>query len=80
MPGAAIFLPTELDVYVSAIEGRLGTLLGTTQAPGVAPADESVTIQMAASTGISGRYVTVPVRSLVGWSFVDEVSAFGPPA
>ncbi|MDQ6796637.1 MAG: acyltransferase [Actinomycetota bacterium] len=78
VPGAAIFLPTELDVYVSEKEGQLGSLLGTAQPPGVSAADQTVTIKMAANTEVTGRYVTVRVRSLTAWSFVDEVTALGP--
>ncbi len=79
VPGAAIFLPTELDVYVSDTEGELGTLLGTAQPPAGGPPDQTVTINMTANTAVSGRYVTVRVRSLTAFSFVDEVTPVGSP-
>jgi peptidoglycan/LPS O-acetylase OafA/YrhL len=76
--GGAVFLPTEIDVYVSDVEGQLGALLGTAQPPETSLADQTVTITMAANTAIKGRYLTLRVRSLTGWSFVDEVTPLGP--
>jgi peptidoglycan/LPS O-acetylase OafA/YrhL/lysophospholipase L1-like esterase len=77
--GANVQPPPLVDVYVSDVEGQLGSRLGSSGPPRLSPADQSATIRVAAGLPVTGRFVTIRVSALAEWSFADEVTVFGPP-
>jgi hypothetical protein len=54
-------------------------LLAVARAPQLSSDNQTATETALAGTPITGRYITLRVTALNGWSFVDEVSPQGLP-
>jgi len=77
--GAAVHPPPVVEVWVSAIEGQLGTRLGAAGPRALTEVDQVTTVRVAGAAPVHGRFVTIRARALAEWSFVDEVATLGPP-
>jgi hypothetical protein len=76
---AAVYPPPGIAVFVSNRPNRLGAQLGTTTAPQLSSDNQAASESVSAPDPIKGRYVTLQVSALTGWSFLDEVSVSGLP-
>lgn len=76
---AAVYPPSSVAVFVSDKPGVLGRLLATARAPQLSSDNQVATESALSGTPITGRYITLRVTALNGWSFVDEVSPQGLP-
>jgi lysophospholipase L1-like esterase len=76
---AAVYPPSSIAVFVSSRPGQLGKLLAVARAPQISSDNQTATETALAGTPITGRYITLRVTALNGWSFVDEVSPQGLP-
>jgi peptidoglycan/LPS O-acetylase OafA/YrhL len=77
--GAGVQPPTLVEVYVSTAPGELGQLLAATSPGQVSKANEAAAVRISADDPLSGRFITLRVRAVAEWTFVDEISAHGPP-
>ncbi|MDP9091889.1 MAG: acyltransferase [Actinomycetota bacterium] len=75
---AAVYIPSQITVYVSPTPTTGGQLLGTAQGAAPSTAQQAVTVRVNGATPIRGRYVTVAMQETVGWMFSDEMSLEGP--
>lgn len=75
---AAVYIPSEIDVYVAMSLAGPGHLLGVAQ--GAAPSTKSqrVAITVTGTKPVTGRYVIVQAAAGNGWVFTDEMTLYGP--
>ncbi len=75
---AAVYIPSQVTVYVAMSLKGPGRLLGIAQGSAPSTASQRVAITVTGAKPITGRYLVVQATAANGWVFTDEITPHGP--